>query len=83
MQNTEFTKYKEIVRACIAMKEEIYIDFISSDLTARQMQTVKEIILAGEYEPTAYTLEAVVPAKREAARKLEIMIPQMSFWPRR
>lgn len=82
MQNTEFTKYKEIMRACMAMKEEIYIDFIGPDFTARQMQTIKEIILAGGYEPTAYTLEAVVPAKREAARKLEVMIPQMNFWPR-
>lgn len=82
MQNTEFTKYKEVIRACMAQNAEIYIDFISADLTARQMQTVKEIILSGGYGPTQSTINAIVRERREAAKRLEIMIPQMSFGPR-
>lgn len=79
MQNTEFIKAKEALRANIAAKRSIYINFISWSLTARQVQVVKELLKDAKYEPDEETLQAIVPERREAAKRLECLIPQMQF----
>lgn len=79
MQNTEFTKTKEAIRANIATKRPIFINFISWSLTARQVQVVKELLKDAKYEPDEETLQAIVPERREAAKRLECLIPQMQF----